>query len=669
MSHPEADHNFEAIQTVALLARLNEANNRIATLEREVRAALREKDQFGQQIATRLRELARANDGHNMFPAYEISQILEFANVVERERIWKGTTSALEIEGAIALLAPHDNGDGPLNIMVRGSGGYGDMLYLSSVVRGLYYRFDRPNIFVVHEHPGVKSIFEGNPYVIEAQYLPGEKGHRFLQLAAALDVFDLIADVRYAVTYATPPHSRIPAEFITEANARSQVWQKYVRRDWPYLNNIFSREIVGRGFTKYSFVEHTANLDIVLGNFGDFMGHTPLDKPVASLLGAPYVTVHHGADRNMAGGDGLQTKNLPLSKWTEIVARLKAKKFLTVQLGEAPEQLIDGVDVDLRGACTMAQTALVLRHAQAHVDTEGGLVHLARAVGTQSVVAFGPTSLPFFGYPENDNLAASVCGNCWWTTRDWSVRCPRELPTVACMESQSVSTIVQRAVGIANGGKELAHRKRRETAAGEALTQIMQAASQAGRGAVISDAADVVSEVGNHAALDNRTRLFVIGSAFAEPVSCARPLFPATYSRLPVDNDGLDWAICHVSGEPHDDMARNVANLLFEAARAIENGPILLVLTGGGGMLAIDRIARALEDLPGGRLALDIAGSTVVGEGTVCDEFVVRKVQVGASPDRRRVAETVSRGKSRLRNLTADIRTILDGSPRGDGAA
>jgi len=71
------------------------------------------------------------------------------------------------------------------------------------------------------------------------------------------------------------------------------------------------------------------------------------------------------------------------------------------------------------------------------------LVHLAHAMGTVSVVMFGPTSVAFLGYPQNINLVASDCTSCWWTTKDWYVYCPRALAEPECMHAHRAETVVE----------------------------------------------------------------------------------------------------------------------------------------------------------------------------------------------------------------------------------
>ena len=74
------------------------------------------------------------------------------------------------------------------------------------------------------------------------------------------------------------------------------------------------------------------------------------------------------------------------------------------------------------------------KHSLLHVDGDSGLVHLARALHTKSIVLFGrPTTN--FSVTAKLTCRSTVCGNCWWSTPDWMRSCPRGLPEPECMQS------------------------------------------------------------------------------------------------------------------------------------------------------------------------------------------------------------------------------------------
>lgn len=380
-----------------------------------------------------------------------------------------------------------------------------------------------------------------------------------------------------------------------------------------------------------------------------------------ALLDGPYVTVHHGADRNMAGADGLQTKNLPLAKWLDIVARVKAAGLRTVQLGEAHEQLIGGVDADLRGKCTMSQSAMVLRHAQVHIDTEGGLVHLARAVGTPSVVAFGPTSLPFFGYPENTNLAAQTCGDCWWTSRDWSVRCPRELPTVACMESHSADSLAEAAIELSAPTTHLNFVSRRQLPGPNIVADLGRLLPSNGQGAVVGNDAETIAQLSEQGLSREEARLFALGDGFHHASAGVR-LYPASWTRLPLDSKAIDWVVCNLSDDGGQLEEAQVASLLFECARVVKRGQILLALELKNRVMSLAELDTAFHASIGKRLQVSLSGMPdMLGAGVY--EFTVESGTLTMNSGNMR--NVMRKGLRRFDALASDVISRFSGASNG----
>jgi ADP-heptose:LPS heptosyltransferase len=134
----------------------------------------------------------------------------------------------------------------------------------------------------------------------------------------------------------------------------------------------------------------------------------------AAARSTAYVTIHDGFGNNVRLAPGAATKCWPFENWTPLIRKLKKAKpeLKIVQLGSRNSRSIPDVDIDLVQRTSLSQAAWILKHAQAHIDGDSGLVHLARALHTPSVVLFGPTDHKFFGYSQNVNLTASGYGNC-----------------------------------------------------------------------------------------------------------------------------------------------------------------------------------------------------------------------------------------------------------------
>jgi hypothetical protein len=163
--------------------------------------------------------------------------------------------------------------------------------------------------------------------------------------------------------------------------------------------------------------------------------------------GLPYVTVHNGFDRAFVVSGARATKCYP--HFPEVVALLKQAfpDLLVVQLGAADtSESITMVDINLVGKTSLAETAAVLSKSLLHIDNEGGLVHLAKALGVPGCVVFGPTPSDYFGYPSNINIDPLFCGGCWWDEETWMDLCPRGFKEARCLTEQPPDAIARAAL-------------------------------------------------------------------------------------------------------------------------------------------------------------------------------------------------------------------------------
>ena len=171
---------------------------------------------------------------------------------------------------------------------------------------------------------------------------------------------------------------------------------------------------------------------------------------LAGLSTNPYVTVHQGFDllflpARTRNTDYSSTKNISMKQWREIVSLIRKEGVDVIQLGVAEEEKIEGVTHYLNGQTSLEETGLLIKHASCHIDTEGGLVHLANAVHTRCVVLFGPTPVEFFGYSQNINLEPSGCKACWFVTQNWLIECPRHTSGPECMSAHSAISVADAA--------------------------------------------------------------------------------------------------------------------------------------------------------------------------------------------------------------------------------
>lgn len=139
----------------------------------------------------------------------------------------------------------------------------------------------------------------------------------------------------------------------------------------------------------------------------------------------PFVYLTHEeieAQRWAKGWIGVQSSSstywTPNKNWVpgrmqQVVDALREEGHKVVQLGLREDETLAGAK-DMRGS-GLRTSAAILANAALFIGLEGGLVHLARAVGTKSVVIYTHYTLPEeTGYQENVNLRAVSNGEACW---------------------------------------------------------------------------------------------------------------------------------------------------------------------------------------------------------------------------------------------------------------
>ena len=101
-----------------------------------------------------------------------------------------------------------------------------------------------------------------------------------------------------------------------------------------------------------------------------------------------------------------------------------------VQVGGSDEVEIPNVDENFSGR-DLELTKHILANSLLQVGCEGGLIHLATALGTKCLVFFGMNDWHYFAYAQNINLVSEVCSPCMYVTKDF--RCIRGESEPPCM--------------------------------------------------------------------------------------------------------------------------------------------------------------------------------------------------------------------------------------------
>ena len=229
--------------------------------------------------------------------------------------------------------------------------------------------------------------------------------------------------------------------FIKDINKSLIPYQKYIDYH-PKLDGLFADLVVEQELTRKDFLS-------AISGFNPPDSLLPFQLPSDHFLkeiglnDIEYITIHDGWDANINKSSVRPTKSFPVDLFAEAIVLIKNQypSMKIVQVGSNTGSIITGVDINLRESTSLAQCALILKQAKAHIDTESGLVHLATSLGTSCVVMFGPTNLSYYGYPENKNIKPKECGNCMHVTDTWMESCPLNYKILKCVPSISPNEI------------------------------------------------------------------------------------------------------------------------------------------------------------------------------------------------------------------------------------
>lgn len=154
--------------------------------------------------------------------------------------------------------------------------------------------------------------------------------------------------------------------------------------------------------------------------------------PYAAL--PPYVAFQSSV---MSARMPIGNKEWFVDRMQEVVDRLRGRIGL-VQVGVAADPLLRGL-TDRRGL-SKRENAAILAGAAVFVGLASFQMHLARAVGTPSVIVYGGREHPTqSGYPANENLFTAIeCSPCWL----WN-RCPYDRECMQRITSADVVAAVE----------------------------------------------------------------------------------------------------------------------------------------------------------------------------------------------------------------------------------
>ena len=116
-----------------------------------------------------------------------------------------------------------------------------------------------------------------------------------------------------------------------------------------------------------------------------------------------------------------ELRNWLFSNWQELIYKINEEyeNVNLIQIGLESDKKLDGVN-SLNGKLTFRECVLLIKYSQLYIGHEGGLMHAANIVTSNSVIIWGGVTLPdFAGYTDNSNIICNYvdcapCGNFGW---------------------------------------------------------------------------------------------------------------------------------------------------------------------------------------------------------------------------------------------------------------
>lgn len=129
-------------------------------------------------------------------------------------------------------------------------------------------------------------------------------------------------------------------------------------------------------------------------------------KKVASDLPTKYICIEPYSKMSWSQG-----REYPFLKWQNVVNKLK-DKFCFVQVGKGGQKPLENA-IDLSGKLSFRECSHILKRASLLLASEGGIVHLANAANTKSIVIFTSFHVypSTFHYKENTMIDISLYRN------------------------------------------------------------------------------------------------------------------------------------------------------------------------------------------------------------------------------------------------------------------
>jgi ADP-heptose:LPS heptosyltransferase len=295
-----------------------------------------------------------------------------------------------------------------LNIGISHAGGMGDNLNLTAFSAAVKKQF--PHSFTTVIISRFPEIFRDNKTIDRVIKVETAFYQKYVE--ENRNKFDIFGEYKYACKWYFSEKATQLKDVVEFKNK----WEKNFNKKYPHIFDKFLHDIPAMDRIGKKHYDIAFDSGGVEGNLNEmFLSIRPEDyKAVEKFKGLRYVTISN----NAAGG--LQTKSWYIPYWEKVNSHLRKIGFIPIQVGVEKDEPLAGAE---RFIGSIFETAALIKGAYFNIGPEGGLTHVARVVGTRSIVLFGPTPAHVFGYPENINVRSNVCKPCWWRKSDWFTMC------------------------------------------------------------------------------------------------------------------------------------------------------------------------------------------------------------------------------------------------------
>lgn len=355
----------------------------------------------------------------------------------------------------IKKISQTKSGDSQVKIAILVTGGIGDYIVIARFLRDL----------MAHVEPLQFTIFCQNidaaDWIFAA--IPGFSGAYSEFLFEHVEIVDnyvvslrinhfVTAHAESAVWPELRKHPKLRAAIERVVKFRPQI-EVFVQNH-PYMDNFLAQKSHFMNRNRENFLHAIAGVHYSGARFDLSTDHAVLAR--YALKKGGYITFNNGFDADYVIAGKTATKCYPHFDALVVLLKEAYPGVPIVQIGTKTSTPVASADLDLISKTTLSEAATLLQSALIHIDNEGGLVHLAASLGTPSCVIFGPTSVEYFSYAQNLNIAPASCGNCWWITRSWMDICPRGFETPRCLFDRKPSDILNEISAFIDGSSAVA---------------------------------------------------------------------------------------------------------------------------------------------------------------------------------------------------------------------